>query len=241
VTFSQLLYARTRRMLRRIHWLRSAWYFGRALADTLWDRSSRSRQEFDGQYLQQVDPWGYDTPWGETHLRVTSRFLDVASNGARFRRVLEVGCGEGRITEILADRCDSILAVDISAAALERARQRCSSWSNIQIASWDLRVDAPPGVFDLVLVMGVLECFHSPLVLRAARSRIVEMLAPGGHLLVTSTKQNDVTENAWWGRLLPRGSRHLNGFLARHSSLEVRASATTETHLFTLYRKVTRS
>ncbi len=85
--------------------------------------------------------------------------------------------------------------------------------------------------------MAVLECLRWPPQIRAARAKIVELMAPGGYLLVSSTKQNEVVETAWWGRWLIKGSNHINSFLAEDHRLTVWATTATDTQLFTLYRR----
>jgi hypothetical protein len=85
--------------------------------------------------------------------------------------------------------------------------------------------------------MSVLEYFHSQKVLRHARAKIIDTLAPGGYLLVTSTRQHEVVEMACWDRWLLRGSQHIHQFLAQHPLLREQAAESTITHLFTLYRK----
>ncbi len=42
--------------------------------------------------------------------------------GKRYRRVLEIGCGAGYLTRLLAPHADHIVALDISQTAIDRAR-----------------------------------------------------------------------------------------------------------------------
>jgi predicted TPR repeat methyltransferase len=44
-----------------------------------------------------------------------------------FDRALELGCSVGTFTELLAPRCRSLLAVDVSQRAVDRTRARLSS------------------------------------------------------------------------------------------------------------------
>jgi hypothetical protein len=82
----------------------------------------------------------------------------------------------------------------------------------------------------------VLELFRRPRVLRRARRRILDAVAPGGHLLVTTTKQSPVVEHAGWAALLVRGSWQIDRFLRATGQLEVRAQVESDTHTITLYR-----
>ncbi len=45
--------------------------------------------------------------------------------GRRFRRVLELGCGTGKQTVLLAPYADEVWAIDISAESLRQAEERC--------------------------------------------------------------------------------------------------------------------
>jgi SAM-dependent methyltransferase len=136
----------------------------------------------------------------------------------------------------LLSRCREIVAVDISPVALERARRRCGDAPQVHFERWDLFNGRPLGKFDLVLALGVLELFRRPVALRRARRRILESLAPGGQLLVTTTKQNPVVEHAGWSAVLIRGSLQIDRFLRRSGQLQVRAQVESDTHRMTLYR-----
>ncbi len=224
-----------RRILRRVRFLRSGWHLLHALMAVV--RNPWNRARFDREFRECSDPWGYNTAWGIEHLQVTEQMLDAARPGAGFAQAMEIGCSVGVVTELLASRCASVLAVDFSPVALDVARQRFRGRNHVRFAQWDLCRDPAPGSFDLVLAMAVLECLYWPPRIRAARARIVELMTPGGYLLVSTTKQNDVVETAWWGRWLIQGSHHVNSFLAEDHRLTVCATATTDTHLFTLYRR----
>ena len=46
--------------------------------------------------------------------------------GRRFRRIVELGCGTGKQTVLLAPHADEVLAFDISAESLRQAEARCA-------------------------------------------------------------------------------------------------------------------
>lgn len=52
-------------------------------------------------------------------------------------------------------------------------------------------------MFDLVVVMSVLENFGRPSEVRGARAKIVDLIAPAGYLLLSNARQK-VVEKAWW-------------------------------------------
>jgi hypothetical protein len=85
--------------------------------------------------------------------------------------------------------------------------------------------------------MGALDVFLRPSRVRRARRRIIEMIAPGGHLLVTTTKQSSVVEQARWSRRLVRGSRAIDRFLCDSGELRRCATGESATHVLTVYRR----
>jgi SAM-dependent methyltransferase len=146
---------------------------------------------FDGAHFDRIygkpDPWGYATSPYEAARR---RALLAALPRKRYRAVLEIGCGEGLTTRLLAERADRVIGLDISAAAVALARIS-SLPRNVTVATGDLLVAAPraapPGAFDLVICAEVLYyCYRWPLgpSSRLVRDRVVGWLAPGGDLVL---------------------------------------------------------
>jgi ubiquinone/menaquinone biosynthesis C-methylase UbiE len=69
-------------------------------------------------------------------------------------RVLELGCGDGRLTFRYADKAASVLAVDPDAAVIEQARAalpRELAGKVTFAVSGAEEVDAPPADFELAL------------------------------------------------------------------------------------------
>ena len=107
------------------------------------------------------------------------------------RTALDLGCGEGRHTILLARRGYDVTGVDLEPLALRKAKAylRGSGLpARFEVAdALDLRY--PDGAFDLVLDYG---CFHHVVTRDWARYRrgIARVLKPGGHLLLSvfSTK-----------------------------------------------------
>lgn len=98
--------------------------------------------------------------------RVQERFLfDVLRESqVPFRRILELGCGFGRITKLLAEQFPqaSITALDLSPDQLANARAYCSGLDNIAFAQYDFYSGKPfPGLdYDLVVAIEVF--LHHP-------------------------------------------------------------------------------
>ena len=105
---------------------------------------------FDDLYARHDDPWGFETRWYEQRKRA----ITLASLPAeRYERVLEIGCSTGLTTAELASLSDTLLAVDISDAAVARARERVPTGVDLQ--TLDVTTDFPAGEFDLILLSEV--------------------------------------------------------------------------------------
>lgn len=79
-------------------------------------------------------------------LSVCQSHIDLKRDGRKFKRALDIGCGEGFITKDLP--ADEIVAYDISDVALSRLEGE-----NIIVTDSPARID---GEFDLILLAGVL-------------------------------------------------------------------------------------
>ena len=89
------------------------------------DRSAINQQgeAFFEELWKKGDPWQFETSEFE---RAKYDAEIAALQAHRYGRVLEIGCGAGWFTRSLARIADEIVALDISPAAIARARM---SWS----------------------------------------------------------------------------------------------------------------
>ncbi len=99
---------------------------------------------------------------------------------------IDLGCGSGQVTIPLADSCSRILAVDVSAPAIEilEAKAREAGVRNIQVLTHPIEtLELDPGSVDLVVSNYALhhlrDADKAQLLCRAMR-----WLAPGGRLVI---------------------------------------------------------
>lgn len=137
------------------------------------------RAYFERIYAAAEDPWGFQTSAYEA--RKYDRTL-AALGERRFERALEIGCSIGVFTARLAPRCVELVAVDVSAAALRRARRRLAGAANVRIEHRTLPQEMPGGTFDLIVASEVLY-YWSRDVLDAGIDSIEARLRPGGLLV----------------------------------------------------------
>ena len=73
-----------------------------------------------------------------------------------FTSGLEVGCSIGVLTHMLAERCDSLLGVDIVEDPLDAARSRCADQPHVRFRRMQVPAEWPEGCFDLMVFSEVL-------------------------------------------------------------------------------------
>jgi SAM-dependent methyltransferase len=134
-------------------------------------------ERFDRMYDDGDDPWRFEDSFYEDRRRA---LLLAVLGRRRHRRVLEVGCADGRLTEELVERCDDLVALDTSSRAVVAARRRVPGATVLQGAA---PADLPPGPFDLV-VLSEVGYFLTPLELVATLRRLEASLAPGGEVVL---------------------------------------------------------
>ena len=141
---------------------------------------SLSRKYFDNVYADHDDPWRFASSEYERG-KYTATLAALPK--LRYARAFEIGCSIGVLTAMLAPRCDSLLAVDISEAALQSARQRLAAQPQVELKRMAVPHEFPDGQFDLVMLSEV-GYYWSSNDLEIASERIVEGLRPGGSLML---------------------------------------------------------
>ena len=96
---------------------------------------------------------------------------------SRRERVLDFGCGVGRLTGALACRFDEAVGVDVSERMLEHARRLNADTPNVTFTNPE---HPPAGRFDLVVANLVLQHLPSKPLARAYIRRLAEAANPDG-------------------------------------------------------------
>ena len=110
---------------------------------------------FDRMYAGTDDPWQLSTRWYEQRkYAITLALLPHR----RYRHAFEPGCSIGALTELLAQRCDQVTAVDVADAALRTADARLRDAGlrdQVTLERSSLDDAWPPGPFDLLVLSEV--------------------------------------------------------------------------------------
>ena len=170
-----------------------------ALASRWWDRDSEFKP------LHDINPLRLD-------------FIDGHA-GLAGKRVIDVGCGGGILSEAMAHRGADVTGIDMGEAPLAVARlHQRESGANVTYrqASAEEMAHAHPGEFDIVTCLEMLEHVPDP----AAVVRACATLAkPGGHIFFSTINRNPkayafaILGAEYVLRLLPRGTHDYRKFI----------------------------
>lgn len=108
---------------------------------------------FESLYRAHPDPWRAETSWQERRKRLA---VDRALGARKLSCGLELACGNGASTEVLARRFNRLIAVDGSPAAVATASARMRSAVNVTVAEACLPEEFPGGRYDAVFANELL-------------------------------------------------------------------------------------
>lgn len=113
-------------------------------------------------------------------------------------RLLEAGCGTGRMTGILAPSVRDLVAMDFSFESLRVNRRKLqdAGIANVHLVQGDLcRLPFGDGAFDRIVSSQVLEHVPGPDARAAAVAGLARVLRPGGTLALSAYKHSLLTRS----------------------------------------------
>lgn len=137
---------------------------------------------FERLYSDDPDPWGYANSSYEADKYAATC---AALPPLQFRRGFEIGCSFGMLSRALAARCESLIAVDLVEAVLERARKEAAGIDNISFQRMAVPAEWPAISFDLIVFSEVLY-YLSPTDLASIASHTLQALDPDGVVVLVN-------------------------------------------------------
>ena len=137
----------------------------------------------------------------------------------RGKKVLDVGCGGGILSEAMAAAGAEVSGIDLSEKALKVAKLHLLESGlkvDYQMIAAETLAEQKPGEFDVVTCMEMLEHVPQPAAIVAACARLVK---PGGHVFFSTLNRNPksylyaVIGAEYILNLLPRGTHDYAKFI----------------------------
>ncbi len=138
---------------------------------------------------------GSDDPWDTLNPHLTYqdrkyRTVMALLPDRHYARALDLGCGLGTLSRLLAQRAENVLGLDVAQSAVLRARARHGAVSNLAFQQGDIA--GLPGLldgrFDLITIMDTL--YYLPATSDAAlddvAARVAALLEPGGVVILSN-------------------------------------------------------
>jgi len=170
-----------------------------SVADKWWDKSGEFRP------LHEINPLRLD------YINERSILTE--------KRILDVGCGGGILSEGLAQRGADVTGIDLAEANLVTARQHAEE-NSLNIHYQNIAVESlaaeQPGSFDIITCLEMLEHVPDPASVVQACATLVK---PGGHIFFSTINRNPksylfaIVGAEYLLNLVPRGTHEYMRFI----------------------------
>jgi SAM-dependent methyltransferase len=120
---------------------------------------------------------------GEAVLDDSLKMFDLSLG--KSQRVLEIGCGMGRVTRAIAARVESVVGIDIAPEMIERGREALADLGNVELMVGNGRdlAELGDGSFDVCYSFVVFQHIPDPEVTCRYVTEMGRVLKPGGWAL----------------------------------------------------------
>ena len=142
-----------------------------AIANRWWDEESEFKP------LHRINP-----------IRV--EYINQRANGLAGKKVLDIGCGGGLLTEAMAAKNARVTGIDMAEKSLSIAKLHLYESElevDYQLSSAEAFADSHGGEFDVITCLEMLEHVPDP---RSVVDAAVRLLKPGGHLFLSTINRN---------------------------------------------------
>jgi 2-polyprenyl-6-hydroxyphenyl methylase/3-demethylubiquinone-9 3-methyltransferase len=186
------------------------------------------------------DWWSLDGAFKTLHAINPLRMAFITQQvDLRGKKVLDVGCGGGILTEALAKAAAQVTGIDMSSGAIAAAKQHAEQQGlaiDYQQVTVEQLAEQSPASFDVVTCMEMLEHVPDPASIIKACAQLVK---PDGHVFFSTLNRNAksylfaIIGAEYLLKLVPKGLHHYSQFIrpaelaawSRHAGLEVKKLA----------------
>jgi predicted TPR repeat methyltransferase len=147
------------------------------------------------------DVWARGDPWQlETSAFESKRYARLVAmlDQPRYARVLEIGCGAGAFTRLLAPMAQRLIALDVSSKAIAAARAAQGGFDQVEfraanVMDWDPKAEGPWDLIVMSETVYYLGWLYSFFDVAWLASELFAATRTGGELLLANT-QGDTLE-----------------------------------------------
>lgn len=145
--------------------------------------TQKIQHDFDRIALLEPAKWNHNNHYHNFLLKQLPSYCES---------VLEIGCGTGEFSRLLAERSDRVVAIDLSPKMIEIAQLQSGDFTNINfqiadISKWELPVEQ----FDAIASIATFH--HLPL--ESLLPRLKAALKPGGKLVVLDLVEHEPVQD----------------------------------------------
>lgn len=128
----------------------------------------------------------------ETHIL---NDLNIVTEG----KILEIGCGIGRMTEFMSSLFDVVYAVDISGEMIRQGKERLIELCNIKFIETDGEtIQLPTNSIDVAFSYLVFQHYKTHAMVESNFKEVRRVLMPGGLFKVLLRTDEPEVEGFWW-------------------------------------------
>ena len=153
------------------------------------ERAERANSYFD----ENAESWDTIRALHVDEAEIEQALIDLLPS-QRVRRMLDIGTGTGRVLQLLDERVEQGLGVDLSREMLAVARANLDEpgYAHFSLRQADMyQLPLADNSFDLIVLHMVLHYSHRPADVIAEAARV---LAPGGHFLIVDFAPHEMEE-----------------------------------------------
>lgn len=175
-------------------------------------RYYNARAEADDAWYQARGLWDMGSEANRTWMQEVKQARDELRTLLPTGRALDIACGSGVWTNLLAEGASHVVALDGAPSMLEKAKERLSAHDNVSYVCSDVFDYTPDQRFDFALITFWISHISAPLQSRFW-DRVAAWLKPSATLFLVDHQSNEETDQpdsdsnvhirSWEGRDYP--------------------------------------
>jgi len=166
----------------------------------LWEELAKTNTKYyiNSDYGKNIDDFQFEFSGWKDYVKLI-RDDDLFP---KKRVVLEVGCGNGRMTEFIALNAEKVVAIDISATMITEGKKRLKRANNIEWIETDgYTIPIPDQSVDNAFSYIVFQHFKTKEMINKNFDEVYRILKPNGIFKVL-VRIDHVNLNTWWGGVI---------------------------------------